>query len=82
MAIEILEIEGRAGYPAVGDWASSGHAAIAEEICSSFEIRLTNREGEMVGRELTVVLLKHDHSGGTPGSKEQPLSPIVPKADR
>ena len=56
MAIEILEIEGRARYPAVG--------------------------GEMVGRELTVVLLKRDHSGGTPGSKEEPLSPIVPKADR
>lgn len=82
MAIEILEIEGRARYPAVGDWASGGHATFAEATRSSLEIRLVNREGEMVGRELTVVLLKRDHSGGTPGSKEEPLSPIVPKVDR
>ena len=81
MAVEILEVEGRARYPAVGNWASGGHAAFAEDSRSPFEIRLVNREGEMVGRELSVVLLKHDHPGGAPSSKEQPLSTLVPKAD-
>jgi len=81
MAVEILEVEGRARYPIVGDWASGRYAAFPEDSRSPFEIRPVNREGEMVARELTVVLLKHDHPGGAPGSKEQPLSTLVPKAD-
>ena len=55
---------------------------ILENIRRPFEIRLVNREGEVVAREFTVVLLKHDYPGGAPGSKEQPLSPLVPKANR
>jgi hypothetical protein len=82
MAVEILEVEGRARYPAVGDWASGRHAAFAEDKRSPPRIRLVNREGEMVARELTVMLLKHAHSGGAPGLKEQPLSALVPKTDR
>ena len=81
MAVEILEVEGRTRYPIVGDWASGRYAAFAEDRCSSFEIGPVNREGEMVARELTIVLLKHDHPGGAPSSKEQPLSTLVPKAD-
>ena len=82
MAVEILEGEGRARYPIVGDWASGRHAAFAEDSRRPFEIRLVHREGEVVPWELTVVLLKHDHPGDTPGSKEQPPSALVPKADR
>ena len=82
MAVEILEVEGRARYPAVSERTSGRHAAFAKGSRSPFKIRLVNREGEMVARELTVMLLKHDHSGGAPGSKEQPLSALVPKADR
>ena len=82
MAVEILEVEGRARYPIVGDWPSGRHAAFAEDSRRPFEIRLANREGEMVAWELTVVLLKHKHPGGAPNSKEQPLSSLVPKADR
>src|SRR3989442_242891 len=58
MAVEILEVEGRARYPAVGDRASGRHATFAENSGSPFELRLVHREGEVVARELTVVLLK------------------------
>src|SRR5438552_2782886 len=82
MAVEILEGEGRARYPIVGEWAAGRHAAFAEGSRRPFEIRLANREGEMVAWELTVVLLKHDHPGGAPSAKEQPLSAFVSKSDR
>src|SRR2546428_12279229 len=82
MAVEILEVEGRARYPAVGDRASGRHATFAENSGSPFELRLVHREGEVVARELTVVLLKHDHPGGAPGSTEQPSSALLPQADR
>ena len=81
MAVEI-EIEGRVRYPAMGDWASGRHATFAEDSGSPFEIRLVHCESKVVVWELTVVLLKHDHPGRTRDSEEQPLSPIVPKADR
>src|SRR5262245_45198964 len=82
MAIKILEVKRRARHPVVVHWASGRHAAFAKNGGRLFEIRLANGEGEMVARELSAALLKHDHPGGTPGAKEQPFSPIVPKADR
>jgi len=81
MAVEILEVEGRARYPAMGDWPSGRHSTFAEDCGSPFEIRLVRCEGEVVARKLTVVLLKHDHPGRARDSKEQPLSALVPKAD-
>ena len=73
MAIEILEVDGRSRYPAMGDRASGRHTTLAEDSSSPFEIRLVHREGEVVAGELTVVLLKHDHPGRARDSKEQPL---------
>ena len=82
MPVEILEVDGRARHPAVEDRASGIHADFAEDRYSPLEIRSINREGEMVARKLTVVLLKHDHPGDAPGSKEQPPPAFVSKTDR
>jgi len=81
VAVGILKIEGRARHPVVENRAPGGHAAFTERRGSLLQIRPADCESEMVARELAVVLLKDDHPGGTTGSKEQPLSLIVPKAD-
>jgi hypothetical protein len=80
MAVDILEVQRGARYPTMGDWASGRHPASAERSGSPFEFRLVNRGGKMAARELTIALLKYDHCGGAAGSKEQPLSLLVPKA--
>jgi len=81
VAVGVQKVDRFGGHPRMEYGAFVLDAAFIQMPARWFDILLVYCEREMLHRPIGLILLQYDHSRGTAGSKEYPLSRFVAQSN-